>query len=152
MAKFLDNVYDKNYPTYDISYRDFFVIRLAEMYLIKAEGELQSGSTSSALSTINSLRKARAISGTDNSLSSISSIDDILEERGVELCGEFQRWFDLKRTGKLIDYVKKYNAQASGNIKDYHLYRPIPDAQINAVTNYTTEVNSTTGFWQNPGY
>ena len=152
ISKFLDNVYDKAYPTNDLSYRDFFVLRLAEMYLIKAEGELQSGSSNNALITINALRKARAIANTDNSLSSISSIDDILEERGVELCGEFQRWFDLKRTGKLVSYVKKYNAQASGNIKDYHIYRPIPDAQTNSVTNFTNEVNSTTGFWQNPGY
>ena len=152
MAKFLDNVYDKTSPTYDISYRDFFVLRLAEMYLIKAEGQLQSGSASDALATINALRKTRAISGQDNSLSSISSIDDILEERGIELCGEFQRWFDLKRTGKLIEYVKKYNAQGSANIDSHHLYRPIPDAETNSVTNLTTEENSTTGFWQNKGY
>ncbi len=152
IVKFLDNVYNSSYPTYDISYRDFFVLRIAEMYLIKAEGQLMSGSAGSALTTINSLRSARAISGKDNSLSSVSSIDDILEERAVELCGEFQRWFDLKRTGKLVEYVKKYNAQGSGNIKDYHVYRPIPDSQINAVTNFTTEKNSTTGFWQNSGY
>ena len=47
------------------------------------------------------------------------------------------RLFDLKRTGKLYEYVQKYNAQA---------------AEIDAVQNFTTEVNSTTGFWQNPGY
>jgi len=56
------------------------------------------------------------ISGQDNSLSSISSIDDILEERGVELCGEFQRWFDLKRTGKgCVEYVRNIMAQGSAN-------------------------------------
>ena len=136
----------------NISYRDFFVLRLAEMYLIKAEGQLGAGSATDALTTINALRKTRAISGQDNSLSSISSIDDILEERGVELCGEFQRWFDLKRTGKLVEYVKKYNAQGSANIDSHHLYRPIPDAETNSVTNLTTEENSTTGFWQNKGY
>ena len=80
------------------------------------------------------------------------AIDDILEERGVELCGEFQRWFDLKRTGKLVEYVKKYNAQGSANIDSHHLYRPIPDAETNSVTNLTTDENSTTGFWQNKGY
>ena len=81
----------------------------------------------------------------------------ILNERAVELCGEQMRWFDLKRTGKLYEYVEKYNAQGAANIKadessKHFLYRPIPDTQIDAVTNFTTDANSTTGFWQNPGY
>jgi hypothetical protein len=151
IAKFLDNVYDSNYPTYDISYRDFFVIRLAEMYLIKAEAELMGGS-GSALNTVNELRSARAIDGKDNRLTAFAGIDDVLDERAIELCGEFHRWFDLKRTGNLIKYVKAYNHQSAQNIKDYHIYRPIPSTELNAVTNYTEEIGSTTGMWQNPGY
>ena len=34
---------------------------------------------------------------------SVKDIDVILDERARELCGEQQRWFDLKRTGKLIE-------------------------------------------------
>jgi hypothetical protein len=82
----------------------------------------------------------------------------------MELCGEQQRWFDLKRTHTLIDRVKKYNGQAAANIKDIHYYRPIPEAQINSCTNVITTtvsqdangvLNYSTqaeGFWQNPGY
>lgn len=33
-------------------------------------------------------------------------IDFILDERARELAGEQQRFFDLKRTGKLIERVK----------------------------------------------
>ena len=108
------------------------------------------------MATINQLRQARAIEGTDNTLSGNATIDTILEERAVEFCGEQMRWFDLKRTGKLYEYVEKYNAQASANLKadgsKHYLYRPIPQNEIDAVQNFTTEVNSTTGFWQNPGY
>jgi hypothetical protein len=161
IKKFLDDVYNSSFPTHDITTRDAIVFRLSEMYLIKAECQLANGGD--ARSTINQLREARAISGTDNSWSGSVDIDVILDERAIELCGEQQRWFDLKRTHKLIDRVKKYNAQASGNIKEYHYYRPIPEAQMEGVTNeidYTPSVNNNVldypdtkdGFWQNPGY
>jgi hypothetical protein len=132
------------------------------MYLIKAEAELATGGN--ALGTINELRAARAITGKDNSISGTVDIETILKERALELCGEYQRWFDLKRTHTLIDRVKAYNAQASGNIATKHYYRPIPLNELEAVTNrseisvsqdaggvlqYTSTAD---GMWQNPGY
>ena len=162
LKKFLDDQYNPTYPTHDISGRDAIVFRLAEMYLIKAECQLQNGGD--ALATINQLRAARAISGQDNSLKGSVDINTILDERALELCGEQQRWFDLKRTHTLVDRVKKYNGQGAGNIGIQHYYRPIPEAQMIAVTNetgapvqqdangvlqYTSAVE---GFWQNPGY
>ena len=150
MQKFLDNVYDPNYPTHDISYRDAVVLRLSEMYLIKAECQLYTESGTAAMTTINELRRQRAITGTDNTLSGTADIETILQERAIELCGEQQRWFDLKRTRTLVSHVKAYNAQAGGNIQDFHLYRPIPQAQLDAVTNLGTTTGE--GFWQNSGY
>jgi hypothetical protein len=143
IKKFLDNRFDPNYPTHDISYRDQIVIRLAEMYLIKAECELYTGGN--ALATINDLRNVRAIPGKDNKRTGTVTIDTILEERAIELCGELQRWFDLKRTKKLVDYVKARNAQAKANIAPKHYYRPIPQVQMDAVTNPDV-------FKQNEGY
>ena len=162
IKKFLDDQYNPSYPTHDLSYRDIMVLRLAEMYLIKAEAELATGGN--ALSTINELRKARAISGKDNTIKGNVDIETILKERALELCGEYQRWFDLKRTHKLIEHVKAYNAQASGNIDVKHYYRPIPLSELESVTNRASisvsqdangvlQYTSTQdGMWQNPGY
>lgn len=162
IKKFLDDQYDEEYPTFDISYRDIMVLRLAEMYLIKAEAELATGGD--ALKTINELRAARAIAGKDNTISGTVDIETILKERAIELCGEYQRWFDLKRTHTLIDHVKKYNAQASANIAMKHYYRPIPLSELESVTNRQDEAvqqdangvlqytATSENMWQNPGY
>jgi hypothetical protein len=142
----------------DLGSKDAFVFRLAEMYLIAAEGYMMSGSSSQALQKLNELRTARAISGQSNILSaeeesrvSSSEISVILDERARELCGEQQRWFDLKRTGTLVDRVNLYNGGASGNIESIHTLRPIPQTQMDAITNLTSGPDPE-GFWQNPGY
>lgn len=163
IRKFLDDVYEEQFPTWEISHRDAVVLRLAEMVLIKAECQLKTTGSPAALATLNELRSVRAIAGKDNSLKGTVDINTILEERAIELCGEYQRWFDLKRTHTLIDRVKAYNAQASANILEKHYYYPIPESQIEGVTNYADiAVSQSNGvlqytstsesFWQNPGY
>lgn len=160
LQKFEDNDFDFSSNakiTPEISERDYFCIRISEMYLIKAECQLHTGGD--ALATLNQLRSVRAIPGKNNSISGPVTIDTILRERMFELTGEYQRWFDLRRTGKLIEYVKAYNGQANGKnassfgpgIQDYHMLRPIPQAQMDAVTNVTVYPD-VSGFYQNPGY
>ncbi|HNX65667.1 MAG TPA: RagB/SusD family nutrient uptake outer membrane protein [Bacteroidales bacterium] len=142
----------------DLGDRDAFVFRLSEMYLIAAEGYMMSGSSVNAISRLNDLRNARAISGQDNTLTAAEqtqvnnkNIAVILDERARELCGEQQRWFDLKRTNTLLTRVPLYNGSTVGNIKDFHMLRPIPQPQMDAVSN-RTESEDPNGFWQNPGY
>jgi hypothetical protein len=142
----------------DLASRDAFVIRLSEMYLIAAEGYMMSGQSGPATLKLNALRSARAIAGKSNGLTpeeqtmvSSKDINVILDERARELCGEQQRWFDLERTGKLIERVTKYNGTAKDYIQSYHMLRPIPRPQLDAVTNLTAGPDPT-GFWQNTGY
>lgn len=141
---------DLDKVTPEIADRDVMVLRLPEMYLIKAEAELKTTGSADALTTLNVLRAKRAITGKNNLLTGTVDINTILDERAIELCGEQQRWFDLKRTKTLVSRVKAFNAQGAGYIKDYHLLRPIPQAQMDAVTNKSTTVG--VGFWQNEGY
>ena len=62
------------------------------------------------------------------------TIDMILDESARELMGEFDRWFHLKRTGKLIERVTKMNPWTSkadkSGLAAHHLLRPIPQHEI----------------------
>ena len=73
------------------------------------------------------------------------SLDFILDERSRELTGENMRWLDLVRTNKLLERVRLHNKEASPNIQSKHILRPIPQAQIDAVTTGTP-------YPQNPGW
>lgn len=144
--KFHDNTNPTGWEYY--SGRDFFVLRLAEMYLIAAEAEMMQGQKAKAVKLINTLRTKRAIPGHEEEMKISESdldIDFILDERGRELAQEEQRFFDLKRTGKLVERIKKYNPDAADVIKSWHQLRPIPQEELDAITNKQD-------FKQNEGY
>ncbi len=144
--KFHDNTNPTGWEYY--SGRDFFVLRLAEMYLIAAEAEMMQGQKAKAVTLINTLRTKRAIPGHEEEMKISESdldIDFILDERGRELAQEEQRFFDLKRTGKLVERIKKYNPDAADVIKSWHQLRPIPQEELDAITNKQD-------FKQNEGY
>jgi starch-binding outer membrane protein, SusD/RagB family len=131
------------------SARDVSLIRLPEMYFIAAEAEMQLGNTEAAAGYINTIRERAAIDktnpqGMDVASSSIT-LDFILDERAREFAGEQLRWFDLKRTNKLVERVQLHNPDAKSFIKDFHMIRPIPQSELDAVTNKEE-------FKQNPGY
>jgi len=129
------------------SARDVFVIRFAEMYMIAAEAELNLGNPGGAVPYINAIRTRAAKPGKVAEMQVTANqitLDFILDERAREFAGEQMRWFDLKRTGKLLERVKAHNPNAL-NIQDFHLVRPIPRSQMDAVTNPGE-------FKQNPGY
>lgn len=141
---------DPTRPTFNEaqSGRDAFIIRLAEMYMIAAEAEMNLGNNSKAAEFINVVRTRAALAGktTDMEVTSADiNIDFILDERAREFAGEQLRWFDLKRTGKLVERVKKYNLAAAAFVQDFHNVRPIPQIQLDAITNKSE-------FTQNPGY
>lgn len=75
------------------------------------------------------------------------TVDMVLDERARELMGEFNRWFDLKRTGKLIERASRMNPWTSktdrSELSEQHLLRPIPQHEID---------RSSPAISQNPGY
>lgn len=128
--------------------RDAFVIRLAEMYMIVAEAELNLGNASESVEYFNAIRRRAAYPGHEADMeveAGEMTIDLILDEKAREFAGEQIRWFDLKRTGKLVERVKLYNPDAAANIQPFHNLRPIPQAQLDAISNKDE-------FTQNEGY
>ena len=130
------------------SARDVFVIRLAEVYLIAAEAQMKLGDTKAAADLVNIVRTRAAKAGKTAAMQITPAqvtLDFILDERARELAGEQIRWFDLKRTGKLLERIKAYAPDNAINLQEHHVARPIPQTQLDAVTNKTE-------FAQNKGY
>ncbi len=129
------------------SKRDAYVFRISEMYLIAAEAALLTGNTDLATDYLNTLRVARSVEGREDEMmipAGDVDIDFILDERARELATENQRFFDLKRTGTLVERVSEHNLDAAPFIQEYHGLRFIPQSQLDAMTNPDG--------YQNPGY
>ena len=135
MMKYFDTKRaDLNSP----SVRPVIAFRLAETYLVAAEAAFMLNNMPDAVKYINAVRE-RAAYPTGNATAmdvtaSDLSLDFILDERTRELCGENVRWWDLVRTGKLLQRVRMHNKEAAANIIEKHVLRPIPQAQIDATT------------------
>ena len=142
--------YDSNRPT--------ILARFAETYLIAAEA-IMGTDKDQAAKLINVVRERAAYrsgfsdaeltarkAAMDISASDVT-IDFILDERSREMCGEGWRWYDLVRTGKLLERVKLYNVKAASNIAEKHLLRPIPQDQINLLSDPAQKAS-----YQNSGY
>ena len=76
---------------YDV---DWYMIRIAETYLLRAEARLAQGNKSGAADDINVLRRR---AGAKDCTAAQIDIDYILDERVRELFGEEQRWVTLSR-------------------------------------------------------
>ena len=137
--------------------RDWMVMRYGETLLFLAEAYGRKGNFDKAASYINQIRQRAAYKdgelkttqwwtfeggdfndrtrGTVSEMTVTSAdisndfVNFILEERGREMLGELNRWEDLDRCEKLVERVKLYNPDA-GNIRDYHILRPIPQTFI----------------------
>jgi hypothetical protein len=91
---------DDGNPTVDTQTKNIMMARLAETFLYAAEANLMLGNSTEALTHLNAVRK-RAGAAELNAI----SLQDILDEQARELAFEGRRWYMLKRTGKLYEYI-----------------------------------------------
>jgi hypothetical protein len=106
------------------------VVRLAEMYLIRAEADVRAGNTTSALADVNRIRtRSGAIPLTTISLAAV------LQERQLELAFEGFRIHDLKRVNAIVVPAVAATATAPATpailASDPRYILPIPLREIN---------------------
>ena len=110
-----------------------YVIRMAEIYLIRAEALAQLNNLSEALENLNLVRNRAGLAP-----STAVTQDEILlaieNERRIEFAFEPHRWFDLVRTGRA--------AAVLGLTDTNKYYLPIP----------ASELSTDPSLEQNPGY
>ncbi|GHV48524.1 hypothetical protein FACS1894181_04490 [Bacteroidia bacterium] len=126
------------------TFKDQYGMRLAETYLLRAEAYMQKGMKAEAAADVNKIRTRSH--ATPVAVDNIS-LDYVLDESARELYGETCRHFILRRTGKLLERVRKYNNNPripACNIQEYNVLWPIPQSQI--------DLNIDAPFAQNPGY
>ena len=123
------------------TYRDMYILRLAETYLLRAEAHFRKGNQVQAAADVNEVRsRAHAPLANPNEI----TMDYLLDERARELVYEEQRRITLHRTNTLVERVRKYNDLNKDDIQDHHNLWPIPFSEI--------EANQDAVLNQNPGY
>jgi len=129
--------YPIKYDDLSLGADNVIILRLAEMYLIRAEAEAElEGDVSAIQGDINVIRTRAKLP--DTSASSFADLLRVIEkERRVEFAFEGHRWFDLVRTGRAMEVLLNVN-NANQTLW------PIPLSEILTNTN--------PGMSQNPGY
>lgn len=119
-----------------------FPMRMAEIYLIAAEYDILTNGGANAMGYINKVRQRAGATP----LSGAATIRTVLDERGRELCGEFTRFYDLKRTGMFKDasYLQETHPDLAQHFKPEYALRPVPQA--------FTDLVATGASFINPGY
>ncbi len=120
---------------------DISILRLADIYLMRAEAKLRKNDASGALADINAIRAARTSSGTQAPALPAITLDLLLRERGFELYWEMQRRTDLIRFGKYEDsWTEKSNTDKNKRVF------PIPQTAIDGASNLPGYLQQNQGY------
>ncbi|MEE4176126.1 MAG: RagB/SusD family nutrient uptake outer membrane protein [Bacteroides sp.] len=131
------NPYVYKYSDIETGTDNIYVLRLAEMHLIRAEAEiLLQGDLEAIRADINAIRERAGLIPTTSS-NYAALLLEVESQRQKEFAFEGHRWFDLVRTGRALDVLPNVT-----NINQTLF--PIPLNEILA--------NDNPGMFQNEGY
>jgi starch-binding outer membrane protein, SusD/RagB family len=111
---------------------NLMLLRLGELYLIRAEAEAELNDITDATADLNVIRtRAGLVPKIQASQSDL--LASIMHERQVELFTELgHRWFDLKRTGAIDFVMSGITSLKGGQWDPYKKLFPIPISDIQA--------------------
>jgi hypothetical protein len=119
---------------------DISIVRLADVYLMRAEAKLRKGDAAGALADVNLIRAARTSATPAPALTSMN-LDLLLRERGFELYWEMVRRTDLIRFGKYEGtWTEKTNTD-----KLKRLF-PIPQTAVDGASNLPGYLKQNDGY------
>ncbi len=136
------------------SYNHKRYMRYAEVLLLAAEAHVKNGNVPKATEYVNTIRTRARLSS-----KSAVTMEDVMLEKRLELCGECVRFQDMLRwkiADKMVDQGKEtpsflsggtvrwveYNAGDKAGFKEKHWLLPFPEVEITLNENVT----------QNPGW
>ncbi len=120
---------------------DLIIVRLADVYLMRAEAKLRkSNDAAAALADVNTVRAARNVTTPPPALASMT-LDLLYRERGFEFYWEMLRRTDMIRFGK---YEDTWTEKTDKN--KFRRVFPIPQTAIDGASNLPGYLV------QNPGY
>lgn len=108
---------------------DLPIVRLADVYLMRAEAKLRKGDAAGALADVNAIRAARTFSKPAPALTSMT-LDLLFRERGFELYWELLRRTDMIRFNKYEGIWTEKN-----NTDKFKRLFPIPQTAIDGASN-----------------
>lgn len=118
--------YSSSAPGNDQNDRFVLYLRLAEVYLIKAEAANELGNSGEALSALNAVRnRVKLPSVTTSDQATLRKA--IWHERRLELAMEHDRWFDIIRTGEAVEAMRVHGKNF---VTGKHELFPIPNLQL----------------------
>lgn len=122
--------YDGAFVGSNLQYKngDIALMRMAEVYLIAAEANMQLGEGGKAAEYLNVLRKRACRNEADYDTHmklTTATQNDIFDEYARELCGEYSRWALLKRHKAFEERLKGRNPRAAKSFTAKNYLRPI---------------------------
>ncbi|MBV8251908.1 MAG: RagB/SusD family nutrient uptake outer membrane protein [Chitinophaga sp.] len=112
----------------------YLVLRLAEMYLIRAEAAANgaAGGIGTAIADLNMIRNRAGLPALSAGLNKEQALAAVAKERRTELFGEWgHRWFDLKRTKQMHAVLSVLPLKQPWQ-GDYQAVYPLPVPEISA--------------------
>jgi hypothetical protein len=116
---------------------DVPILRISDIYLVRAEAQFRNGNAAAALADINLIRSKRSAKGKTLPALTSLTLDDILKERGFELYWEGYRRQDLIRFDKFTQAWQE---------------KPVTDKTKELFPLPTSAVDVNKNLTQNPGY